>query len=254
MPMEHDKAPAPAITVIHSSDLHLLANGRGDDLHSLRAVIAAANAVSADILLLAGDIFDHNRLPLSLVDAAARLLGDLDAGVVILPGNHDCLAPGSVYRRGGLADVPNVEVLGVSVENHVSFDDLDLDIWGQPHLDHVDMSPLAGAGPRCKRYQISVAHGHWVTGPHDHHRSWLIYDEEIAGLDSDYLALGHWDRAVQLHESPVPAYYSGSPDLARSVNVVRLGEGGLSVVRRPLDTTTIETTTTITNGAGAMHQ
>jgi DNA repair exonuclease SbcCD nuclease subunit len=232
--MERDARPTPRITVVHSSDLHLVSGGRGDDLGRLRAVAAATRAVSADILLLAGDIFDHNRLPLSLVDAASRLLGDLRAHVVILPGNHDCLAPGSVYRRGGIAEVPNVDVFGLSVDQRLCVDSLDLEIWGRPHLDHVDMSPLAGAGPRRKRFQVSVAHGHWVTGPHDHHRSWLIRDEEIAALDSDYLALGHWDRAVQLHASPVPAYYSGSPDLARSVNVVRLGEEGLSVVRLAL--------------------
>jgi len=232
--MENDSEVAPQITVVHSSDLHLLAAGRGDDLHSLREVIAAVNAAGADVLLLAGDVFDHNRLPLALVDAASRLLGDLAARVVILPGNHDCLTAGSVYRRGGIGEVPNVEVLGLTVDNRLCLDALDLEIWGQPHLDHVDMSPLAGAGPRRKRYQISVAHGHWVTGPHDDHRSWLIHDEEIAALDSDYLALGHWDRAVQLHESPVPAYYSGSPELARSVNVVRLGASGVSVARYPL--------------------
>jgi len=33
----------------------------------------------------------------------------------------------------------------------------------------------------------------------------------------------------------VPAYYSGSPDLARTVNLVRLkGDGSVEVRRRPL--------------------
>ena len=43
---------------------------------------------------------------------------------------------------------------------------------------------------------------------------------------SDYVALGHWNRAVRVGNGAVPAYYSGSPDLARTVNVVRLKATG----------------------------
>src|SRR5581483_2959789 len=107
-------------------------------------VIAAARAAHADVVLLAGDIFDHNRLPLRVLDTAARLMADAALPVVILPGNHDCLAPNSVYRRGGLADPPNVHVLGITHDETVPVPALDLEIWGRPHMDHVDMSPLGG--------------------------------------------------------------------------------------------------------------
>lgn len=237
-PFEQEGLGRPLV-VVHSSDLHLGLDSRRSDLGSLRAIARAMREVDADVLLLAGDVFDHNRLPLHLIDEAGRLLADLDRPVVILPGNHDCLAADSVYRRGGLAEVPNVEVLGLTIDEDLCLDALDLQIWGRPHLDHVDMAPLAGGRRlRRRRRHISIAHGHWVTGPHDDHRSWLIRDEEIQALDSDYLALGHWDRAVQAGTGPVPAYYSGSPDLARSVNVLRFPgatEGdALSILRLPL--------------------
>lgn len=84
-----------------------------------------------------------------------------------------------------------------------------------------------------------TAHGHWVTGPHDHHRAWLIRDEEIAATGADYVALGHWDRALPVGDGSVPAYYSGSPDLARTVNLVRFrADGGVEVERAPLTPTT----------------
>ena len=51
---------------------------------------------------------------------------------------------------------------------------------------------------------------------------WLISNAEIEATEADYLALGHWNRAVQVGTGKVPAYYSGSPDLAKTVNVVRL--------------------------------
>lgn len=221
------------VVLVHSSDLHLGANGRHADLHSLRQVLDAAAAVQADVVLLAGDVFDHNRVPLTMLDETARVLGDAGAPIVILPGNHDCLAADSVYRRGGLAEPANVHVLGITENELVTFSRLDLDVWGRPHLDHVDMSPLRDGRPRSNaRWSVAAAHGHWVSGPHDHHRSWLIHQEELEALDTDYVALGHWDRAVRVGEGVVPAYYSGSPDLAKSVNVVRFRPSGDVVVER----------------------
>ncbi len=225
------------LVLVHSSDLHLGADSRVRDLPGLRLVLDAARTLGADVVLLAGDVFDHNRVPLSMIDDAARLLDDAGLPVVILPGNHDCLAPTSVYRRGGLADPANVHVIGITHDEVVELPDLDLEIWGRPHLDHVDMSPLADARPRGRlRWNVTTAHGHWVSGPQDHHRSWRIHQEELDALDTDYIALGHWDRAVRVGTESVHAYYSGSPDLAKSVNVVRFTlAGNVLVERRPLD-------------------
>lgn len=226
---------APDLTLVHSSDLHLgLDHRRGDDLHALRLVLGAAQDAGADVLLLAGDVFDHNRLPLEMIDRAARQLGDAGLPIVILPGNHDCLTPNSVYRRGGLAAPANVHVLGISVDEAVAFPAFDLEIWGRPHLDHADYSPLRDPPPRRAGRHIVTAHGHWVTGPQDHHRAWLLRDEEIAATGADYVALGHWDRALPVGNGAVRAYYSGSPDLARSVNVVRFTATAVEVTREPI--------------------
>ena len=48
----------------------------------------------------------------------------------------------------------------------------------------------------------------------------------IAATGADYLALGHWDRPARVGDGIVPAYYSGSPDLAQTVNMVRLTATG----------------------------
>ena len=224
----------PDITIVHSSDLHI--DGRSSDtFHPLCKVLDAGRREGADVLLLAGDIFDHNRLPLAQIDRAARLLDDADFPVVILPGNHDCLAVDSVYRRGGLAGVPGVHVLGVSSEESCVLAGHDLEIWGRPHLDYADYSPLSEPRPRTTRWQIATAHGHWVRTDADRHRSWLIRSEEIAATKADYVALGHWPGPGPAGDGSVPAYYSGSPDLAQTVNVVRLRENGrVEVVRAPL--------------------
>jgi hypothetical protein len=62
--------------------------------------------------------------------------------------------------------------------------------------------------------------------------SWVFGDEEIAATAADYLALGHWDRPMQVGSGVVPAYYSGSPELAGTVNLVRLNAAGEVVVAR----------------------
>jgi DNA repair exonuclease SbcCD nuclease subunit len=223
------------ITLVHSSDLHLCGGSDLGDLCALEDVLRVARRVQADVVLLAGDVFDHNRAPLPIIESVGRLLWECGLRVVILPGNHDCLVSDSVYRRGGLADLDNVDVLGISVGESVLLPEYDLEIWGRPHLDYVDMSPLQMERARSTRWQIAMAHGHWVTGKHDLHRSYLIRDEEIAACSADYIALGHWDRALQIGDGAVAAYYSGSPQLAKTVNVIRLGLDGVRVTREPLE-------------------
>jgi DNA repair exonuclease SbcCD nuclease subunit len=223
------------LLIVHSSDLHLGASYRGAPLDPLERVLDVARRLDADAVLLVGDVFDHNRVPLSLIDDATRLLSAAERRVIILPGNHDCLLPASVYHRGGLADPDNVWVLGCSVDQAVQFPDLDLEIWGRPHLDYADMSPLETPRPRSTRWQIAMAHGHWVRDSYDLGRSWLIRDDEIAASAADYVALGHWDVAVQAGDGSVPAFYSGAPDYAGTVNVVRLcADGGVAVSREPV--------------------
>jgi DNA repair exonuclease SbcCD nuclease subunit len=220
------------LAVAHSSDLHIDASRITERFHPLCRVIDTALAEQADVLILAGDVFDHNRLPLALLDQTARILADAALPIVILPGNHDCVAGGeSVYLRGGLADPDNVHVIGVSGDS-LLLSEFDVEIWGRAHADYANMSPLGEPLARTTARQIAVAHGHWFRGDADRHRAWLITDEEIAATQADYVALGHWPQATPAGDGSVPAYYSGSPDLAATINVVRWVNGGGPVVRR----------------------
>jgi DNA repair exonuclease SbcCD nuclease subunit len=72
------------IVVVHSSDLHVddeaSASKHVDGIAGLAAVLAAAHTAGADVLLLAGDTFDNNRVP------AAVLARTADAGGCRHPG------------------------------------------------------------------------------------------------------------------------------------------------------------------------
>lgn len=225
------------IVVAHSSDLHIGGGASIDEFHPLCRVLDTAREAEADLLILAGDIFDHNRLPLSVLDQVARKLDDSGFPIVILPGNHDCITPESVYRRGGVQDVPGVSVLGLESESF-TFAGLGMEIWGKAHFDYQNMSPL-GAAPteRSARWRIAVAHGHYLAEPQDAHRGWLFDDSDIEATAADYVALGHWPGPTAVGTSEIPAYYCGSPDLAQTINLARLRDNGsVAVTRRPLAT------------------
>jgi len=231
-------APARDIVVVHSSDLHLdhdytaRLHG-GDATAGLAGVLSAARAARADVLVLAGDTLDSHRLPTSLLARTAEVIAAAVLPVVLLPGNHDPAVPEAVYRYGALAEVGNLSVLGITHDEAVAFPGLDLEIWGRAHRDYADMIPFEKVRPRTTRWQIAVGHGHYVPVPDRSVRlrpSWLIGDDELASTGADYVALGHWNRATKV--GGIAAYYSGSPEYAGTVNVVRLAAGGDVAVTR----------------------
>ncbi len=231
--------PDVDVLVLHSSDVHVTEGfteplHRGDGTAGLRVVLAAARASGADVVVLAGDTFEHNRLSSALLDRAARILASAGLPIVILPGNHDPAIPDSVFHRG-LAAVPNLHLLGVTQDDAVIFPKLGLEIWGSAHRDYSDMHPLRWPRPRRSFWQIAMAHGHYEPQPNRAtplRASWLIGDDEIEGTGADYVALGHWNRHARVGNGRVTAYYSGSPDYAGTVNLVRLKRNGTIEVTR----------------------
>jgi len=221
--------------LVHSSDVHV-DESRGTA--GLGAVLATAGALRADLVLLAGDTFESNQLGAAVLDRAARLLAESDMPIVILPGNHDPALPDSVFLRGGIASIPNVHVLGVTNDEAVSFPSQDLEVWGHAHRDYFDMAPLRGPRPRSTRWQVAIAHGHYEppeTRANPLRPSWIFSDDEIAATAADYLALGHWNRPMRVGNGAVPAFYSGSPELACTVNLVRLTAArDVVITREPL--------------------
>jgi DNA repair exonuclease SbcCD nuclease subunit len=240
-------SPARDIVVVHSSDLHVdhdytaRLHG-GDGTAGLACVLGAARGLGADVVVLAGDTFDSHRVPQDLIERAASVMASAALPIVLLPGNHDPAVAEAVYRGSALAAVKDLHVIGITREDSIVFPPLSLEVWGRAHRDYDDMIPFeigSERRPRRTRWQIAMAHGHYEPAP-DRSKglrpSWLIGDAEIAATGADYVALGHWNRAVRVGNGSVPAHYSGSPEYAGTVNVVRLSEAaGVTVTHAPLD-------------------
>ena len=237
-------APGRDVIVVHSSDLHVdhdytaRLHG-GDGTTGLACVLNAARGLGADAVILAGDTFDNHRVPVQLVERAAAVIAASALPVIVLPGNHDPAVGDAVFRNSAMAAVGNLHILGVTHDEAVLLSDLELEIWGRPHRDYDNMIPFDTLRARRSRWQIAVAHGHYEPAPDRSmtpQPSWLISDAEIAATGADYVALGHWNRAVRVGSGAVPAYYSGSPEYSGAVNVVRLSAGGgVVVTRAPLE-------------------
>jgi hypothetical protein len=115
---------------------------------------------------------------------------------------------------------------GSKTPESVIFPEWDLEVWGRAHRSYGDMPPLADPPPRTTRWRIALAHGHFEPAIDEDARwfpSWRFRPQDLAAAQADYVALGHWNRAVRVADGEALAYYSGSPDLAGTVNLVVLG-------------------------------
>ncbi len=99
--MSPTKANGDAVTLVHSSDLHvddgrIAAQHGGDGTGGLQAVLAYARSINADVVLLAGDTFDNHMVTAATIERAGRVLAEAGVPVVLLPGNHDPVTADSV--------------------------------------------------------------------------------------------------------------------------------------------------------------
>lgn len=232
------------IRVLHTSDIHLggydFANPGGVDnraQRALKALVDLSIQAETSLVIIAGDLFDHNQVDATTLEFTLRELFRAFVPVVILPGNHDCLVPDSVYRRAYFSKLaPNVRVFTALQGEKFSFPELALAIWGKPINSYGgDLRPMAGIPPRGKeQWQIAVAHGYYVGARASQNCSFQISEEEITQSCQDYVALGHWTVFRCVCNGPVKAYYSGSPSETGTVAIVDLDGVGVQVRSHPL--------------------
>ena len=210
------------LKIVHTSDVHL--DSRGTDAaadgfrsraeRAFAGVMDTALAEDADLLLIAGDLFDNNRVDDSNIEFVYSQFERLNGQqVVMLPGNHDVHDERSVWNRFDF-DAAGDNVHGL-MEHHgdcLSFVHLGTRVWGRAMQEHApDNFPLDGVpAPQQRHWNIGMAHGQ-VVERRVLQGSSPITRHEIGTSGFHYLALGHIHVWEDHSVGDTTAYYCGSP-------------------------------------------
>ena len=244
------------LRVLHTADVHLESDAYGDArqqaAHQARGrrilsrVVDRALSDRVDLLLIAGDLFDHNRVTDEAVEFARAELARLVRPVVILPGNPAALYTNAVYDRHDLtAGARHVQVIRRLNGEIVELPELDAVVWGRAMEEHEPgFQPLAHIpGRDDRRWHLAMAHGFFYESRQRPDRSSPIFADEIRDTGWDYVALGHQHVQTDVSQDGVVAYYAGAPvtdwtgagESAGTVLRIDLSpEDGIRVVPRPL--------------------
>ncbi len=214
--MSLDGLPAKnGLRVLHSSDVHLDVLGDRRAI-SLERIVDLAIGSNADLIIIAGDVFDRNRVKSDLIEFMVEQLNRFPGHTALLAGNHDCLAPESVFFRPQWEQAERVCIFTGEDGEAFHLPHIETTIWGRPLLTYGDGPPPLEDMPapdERARWNLAVAHG-YLREEDDPARAWASFQitpEHVAESGMDYIALGdsHAFKHLVFGESTV--CYSGSP-------------------------------------------
>jgi DNA repair exonuclease SbcCD nuclease subunit len=212
------------------------ATHRDRERQVFQRIVDRALADQVDLLLIAGDLFEHNRVPDETVAFVRTELDRLRQPVVILPGNHDCLHTNAIYDRHDFAaGTSHVHVIRELDGETLEFPELDAVVWGRAMEEHEPaFQPLAHIPARDpRRWSLAMGHGFFYEERQRPERSSPIFAEEIHDTGWDYVALGHHHLRTNVSQGGVAAYYAGAPGAVLRIDFSM--DGGIRVEPRPLE-------------------
>ncbi len=209
------------IRLLHVADVHLGARFAGlgargaDQREQLRRTFARCVEVALErrchLVLIAGDLFDSPHPPRALAAFAAEQLRRLvQAGlrVFAVAGNHDGAPDGIWTREDFLRQVDGLVVFG-DAPQVVPWDEAGVVVVGSSPTP--GRPPLEGWRVPAGGLRVGVAHGP-LYRPGQVEDAASIRPEQVRALALDYLALGDWHSAQEVHPPPHVAWYAGAPE------------------------------------------
>ena len=218
---------AIAMKFLHTSDWHLgrrltRLGPRSTSSYewrfaAVRRMYQIAEDERAEFILVAGDVFQSETPSPETVRDALELLRDAPCPLVLIPGNHDPLAAGSVWLHDDfgrrLAHLPHIQ-LGLQPQplalanGEVLLFPCPVTRKNCPH----DQTAWIPPGKRGDVFRIGLAHGILQGYDGQEHFENFIHAEraDLAGLD--YLALGdlHSYTPADHPAARRRSYYSGA--------------------------------------------
>jgi DNA repair exonuclease SbcCD nuclease subunit len=217
-----------ALRFIHTSDLqlgmtrwYLSEDARHrftqDRIDAIRRLGDLATEHQAKFIVVAGDVFESNQVAAQTVKRALKAFEAVPVPVFLLPGNHDPLDAGSVFRQRQFTEHCPDHVRVVQDTEPLQVPGLDgAEVVGAPWFGKHPLSDLvaemsSGLGPALG-WRVAVGHGAVSTLSPDAINPAIIdvqtVHEAISSGKFQYLALGDRHSATVVEHG---VYYSGAP-------------------------------------------
>jgi len=174
---------------------------RGATRQAFESLVDMCIAEQADLLLIAGDVYDGDWKDFStglyLRSQLARLR-EQGIQVVMIRGNHDAA---SVITRN--LKLPGIHVLHHDRPDSVVLDELGVVVHGQSFANRSVTENLAAGYPAPLPGLVNIGLLHTCLGGYADHANYAPCAlEQLAGHGYDYWALGHIHERSVLHTDP----------------------------------------------------
>ncbi len=234
---------AASLRALHCSDLHLHEVQFEHGIETAGMIATAARCQQADVVLLAGDLFDAATQPASFVSRIAEQLAEVDAPLVAIPGNHDIAysprdgdAIGDLFAALGGSST----LLRADDGESALVADGRIRVWGRGMPEHTRANdPLGGlpAMPLDGAWNIALAHGELTRSLTSPFSSPIVLDRHAEVLGNvSYLALGHHHAPAAHAIGATAVQYSGSASTVVGAGTVAVvdydGEQTVSAVHQ----------------------
>ncbi|MBQ6568878.1 MAG: DNA repair exonuclease [Clostridia bacterium] len=186
------------IRIVHCADVHFGAKFgavsaladtlRAEQMQTFEKMIDFTRA-NADILLLAGDLFNTPVPEKELADKVAALLGRAAVPVFITSGNHDPAAPDSVYNTTEFPE--NVHIFKDENLSCVELENIGARVFGAGFANPVcrKITGLEDFTHGEETTDVLILHADLDGAPDGPYNS--VESKALAALGFDYAALGH---------------------------------------------------------------
>ena len=184
-------------------------------LESVATIVELCRENSVEFMVVTGDLFEDNGVERVLVQQATDLLAEVHVPVYIIPGNHDPLAPGSVWEHPAWKNLKNVFLLSEETPVNIPGGIL-YPCPVKSKYSASDPTAWIGTEEAGDNIRIALAHGS-VEGLQQEENDYPI-KRNVASLKKlDYLALGHWhSTALYTDEKEmVRMAYSGTHETSK---------------------------------------
>ncbi len=191
---------------------HLAGELAAARVSAIGRIAGIARQSGAAHVLVAGDVFDNDRLDvLTLRRALEHMRAESDITFLLLPGNHDPAKAGGIWERLARLGLPgNITVLDAARAHVVSAECAVLPApltSKSPGRDPTEWMMDAQSAPG--QIRVGLAHGSIQGFSSDGESAAPIAPDRAARAGLDYLALGDWHGATRIDAR---TWYSGTPE------------------------------------------